>query len=206
MEASGWPGRVALLLIAFCALRGAAGATVQQLSWEGCRNESKHLNQLARDFHNQTYEVMVDPENPDREDPSFPRVNCSHSCDPCSLRGGSQSCLQQIVQILHWYRDLFAWMTKAIERKEKFQNLVGVARGILQTMEALQQNLTKHGYASSGSDFESQSVHDWGWGIMLEKAAWNLISFSSIVARVFNPGNPHNHHPGAESNGLPCAQ
>nr|XP_033791387.1 interleukin-23 subunit alpha-like [Geotrypetes seraphini] len=207
MEAAGLSGRVTFLLIAFCALGSRAGArSTGQLapgSWKGCRQESRHLNQLAKQFYNQSQDVFPDPEYPDRTDQWFPRVSCNHSCDPCSLRKGREDCLQKIAEVLHWYQSLFRWMTQEIGKEEVFNSTM---KRIVRTMDTLQKNLMKHGFTSNASVFQPPSVEAWKWGFILEKAIWNLISFSSIVARVFTPGDPQHHDPGMAQNGLPCSQ
>ncbi|XP_030050555.1 uncharacterized protein LOC115464305 [Microcaecilia unicolor] len=201
------PGLVKLLSTLYLFASGCFQPSIATVGGTGLSSASRYLHQI----------FIPEPENPDRKDHIFPRVRCNHSCDPCSLKKGSENCLQKIVEVLHWYRSLFQWMTKETKERDVFQHIdpededimnriVSITKTIINTMETLQKNLKMHGFTSSGSVFQPPPVENWQWGYMLEKAAWNLSSFSSIVARVFTPGDPRHHDSGTAQNGLPCSQ
>ncbi|XP_069089245.1 interleukin-23 subunit alpha [Pleurodeles waltl] len=164
---------------------GAAASPLLEstFNWDDCQKESGHLYQRALDLYNATRTFRTFSAGSTLE---IPRVSCDHQCDPQSLREDPRICLLQVHQVLHWYHSAFH-VTNVFSSFEAL-----LIDGIQHSLRKLEVSLG----AATKQQIEALDmppVQSWGKKKFAHDVAQNLLSFSSLIARIFHPGNPANH-------------
>lgn len=152
-------------------------------NWGECQKESGNLYLSALDLYNATRTSRSFSADFTME---IPRVSCDHHCDPRTLREDPHNCLLQVHQVLHWYHNAF-------QLENVFSNfearLIGGIKHSLHRLEVSLGAATKQKIEA----LDIPPVQNWEISYFAQHVAQNLLNFSSLVARIFHPGNPANH-------------
>ncbi|XP_069508941.1 interleukin-23 subunit alpha [Ambystoma mexicanum] len=179
--------RVALMLLALLHAisqserkPGAAASPVHKPKWEECKQQSRRLYQHARNVYHATKTSQRITPTVD-----IPRIHCDDGCDPWSLRREKKRCLHPVLRVLHWYIAVFTSVKvdTSIEAE-----VIAVKNGM--------ENLKGHLEAATGlhiAPVPPPTVDEWEREVFMKEVAENLLTFSSLVARIFHPGNPAHH-------------
>ncbi|XP_078506435.1 interleukin-23 subunit alpha [Lissotriton helveticus] len=164
------------------------GATAHPLenpkaNWSECQKESGNLYLGALDLYNATRTFHSFSADFTME---IPRVSCHHHCDPRTLRKDPDICLRQVHHVLHWYHNAF-------QLENVFSSFEArLIHGIKHSLHRLEVSLG----AATKQKIEALDippVQNWEISYFAQHVAQNLLTFSSLVARIFHPGNPANH-------------
>ncbi|XP_039605863.1 interleukin-23 subunit alpha-like [Polypterus senegalus] len=111
-----------------------------------------------------------------------PYIESADRCDPAGLRSNSKLCLSKISAILQTYIGLFEKMGGSCDWDNS---------DLKEEMLYLQKHLKARGINESGK--KMGAVQAWMCHSLPQALLQRLTSFSSIVARVFAPGDPAKH-------------